>query len=345
MPTNIAAPTEEPARQGTSPPRAGSRQRLWSRHLSLIGPIGILVVLVIVFTVINGRFLTLNNVRAIIDGAAAPMVIAVGLTLVILMGSIDLSAEGVIATVSVTVSLLLRNNINGNNFGAAGIIIALTAGAAFGLANGLIYTKLRLPSLIVTLGTWFIGLGIASYLFPDNPPAIGDSAFRSLALNQFFGFQRLDYIAAIVAIIAALMMHFTRFGRTLYAIGGAEDLVRLAGVKVDRYKIGAFTIAGLLFGLAGLLLTAQLGTGNVSAGANQLFPGISAVVVGGTLLSGGRGSIAQTVVGVLILSVLTNGMILSGVTLYIQQAVIGVIIIAAVLVANWRFRRPLRIIK
>ncbi len=345
MPTEIAPHASAAATQPESRAAAGPRKQLWARHRSLAGPVGILAILVVVFTAINPRFVSLSNIQAVADNAAAPMVIAVGLTLVILMGSIDLSVEGVIATVSVAVSLLLANNVNANNLGAAGIIIALAVGVLFGLANGLIYTKLRLPSLIVTLGTWFVGLGIGSILFPDNPPAIADEGYRSLALKQFLGFQRLDFIALAVVVLAALTLRYTRFGRTLYAIGGAEDLVKLAGVKIDRYKIAAFTIAGLLFGIAGLLLTAQLGIGNVSAGSNQLFPGISAVVVGGTLLSGGRGGIAQTVLGVLILAALTNGMVLVGVSPYIQQAVIGAIIVAAVLTATWRARRPLRIIK
>lgn len=311
----------------------------------LIGPLAILVLLVVVFSVINPRFLALANLQAIVDGAAVPMVIAVGLTFVILMGSIDLSAEGVIATVSITISLLLANAVNSNDLGWLAVLIALGVGLAFGLANGIIYTKLRLPSLIVTLGVWFIGLGIASYLFPKSPPTIEDAAFRSLALDHVFGLAVLDYIALAVIILAVLTLRFTRFGRTLYGIGGAEALLALAGVKVARYKITAFAISGFLAGLAAIMLTAQLGVGSVGAGANQLFPAISAVVVGGTLLSGGKGSIGQTVVGVLILTVLENGMILSGVTPYIQQAVIGVIIVIAVVVANWRSRRPLRIIK
>ena len=345
MPTETTTRASAASPQPESPVKTRLRRQSWTRIRSLAGPAGILALLVVVFTAINPRFMSLSNVQAIADNAAAPMVIAVGLTLVILMGSIDLSVEGVVATVSVTASLLLANNVNANDFGAVGILVALAVGVVFGLANGLIYTKLRLPSLIVTLGTWFVGLGIGSILFPDNPPAIADEGYRSLALKQFLGFQRLDFIAVAVVILAVLTLHYTRFGRTLYAIGGAEDLVKLAGVKVDRYKIAAFTIAGLLFAVAGLLVTAKLGIGNVSAGSNQLFPGISAVVVGGTLLSGGRGGIAQTVLGVLILAALTNGMVLVGVSPYIQQAVIGAIIVAAVLAANWRARRPLRIIK
>ncbi|WP_159736036.1 ABC transporter permease [Arthrobacter sp. 9V] len=315
------------------------------RGNALYGPIGILVLLLIVFSLINPQFMTPGNMVAIVDAAAVPVVIAVGLTFVILMGSIDLSVEGVMATVSITIALMLRNNVNAQDFGMWALVVGLGIGLAFGLVNGLVYTKLRLPSLIVTLGTWFIGLGIGSFLFPGNPPAIQDEAFRSLSLTRWLGLESSDFIALAVVLAGIGILRFTRFGRMLYAIGGSEELVALAGVRVARYKLMAFVLAGFLASLAAIMMTAKLGIGNVGAGTNQLFPAISAVVVGGTLLSGGRGSIGQSVIGVLILTVLGNGMILSGVTPYIQQAVVGVIIVVAVVAANWRSRRPLRIIK
>lgn len=340
--------TAGPGEPGAEVP--GGRQTLRDRVPNLakqpiLGPVAILVVLVILFALINPRFLSFANIVAIVDGAAAPMVIAIGLTLVILLGSIDLSVEGVIAAVSVIVALLLKNSVNGNDFGVAAVAIALGIGLVFGLLNGLIHTMLRLPSLIVTLGTWFIGLGVGYVLFPANPPTISDDSFLSLSLHRFLGFQWVDYIALAVVIVIAVLLRFTVLGRMLFGIGGAEDLVRLAGVRVTRYKVAAFAIAGLLSAIAGLILTSQLGTGNVTAGSNQLFPGISAVVVGGTLLSGGKGGLSHTVIGVLILAVLSNGMILSDVSPYIQQAVVGLIIVVAVVGANWRSRQPLRVIK
>jgi ribose transport system permease protein len=341
-----AVQTKPPTRKGVTDKDGGfALKRGMLRENALAGPVGILVLLLIVFSLINPQFMTSGNMVAIIDGAAVPVVIAVGLTFVILMGSIDLSVEGVMATVSITIALMLKNSVNNQDFGIWALITALLIGLAFGLLNGLVYTKLRLPSLIVTLGTWFIGLGIGSFLFPGNPPAIQDEAFRSLSLTRWLGLESSDFIALAVVVMGVLVLRFTRFGRMLYAIGGSEELVGLAGVKVARYKLGAFVIAGLLASLAAVIMTAKLGIGNVGAGTNQLFPAISAVVVGGTLLSGGRGSIGQSVVGVLILTVLGNGMILSGVTPYIQQAVVGVIIVIAVVAANWRSRRPLRIIK
>lgn len=345
MSTQLATAADGAAGSHGSVNGGSVRARQILRENPLAGPSGILVLLVIAFSVTNPNFMTVANLQAILDAAAVPLVIAVGLTFVIVMGSIDLSVEGVIATVSITAALLLRNSVNDYDLGWLAVVVSLGVGLAFGLLSGLVYTKLRLPSLIVTLGTWFIGLGVGSYLFPANPPTVEDTTFRSLALEHWWGLQRLDFLALAIVIVGAVVLRHSRLGRTLHAIGGSEELVALAGIRVTRYKATAFVIAGVLASVAALMLTAKLGVGAVNAGSNQLFPAISAVVVGGTLLSGGRGSVTQSAIGVLILTVLANGMILSGVTPFVQQAVVGVIIVAAVAAAGWGHRRPLRIVR
>jgi len=305
-----------------------------------------LVGLVIVFAAANDQFLAIGNMRTIANQAAIPVVLAVGLTFVILTGSIDLSAEGVMATTSISVSLLLANSANANDYGVLGaLLIGLSIGTAFGLLNGLLYTLVRMPSLIVTLGMWFIGLGLASYLFPGRQPVVEDASFRSWALGDWFGVSRLVYVALLIAVAAVVVLRYTHVGRMIYGIGAAEDLMRLAGIRVNRYKVIAFAISGTLAGLAGLMATAQLGVGNVTSGADRLFPALSAVVLGGTLLSGGRGGAFQSVLGVLILVVLGNGMILTGVSPYIQQGVIGAVIVVAVVVTGWTSRGRLRVAK
>ena len=321
--------------------------RLRSTRISAdtLAPVAILITLAIGFAIAAPQFLSVSNLRTLGDSTAIPLTVATGLTFVILMGSIDLSTQGVIATVSVSVSLLLANTTNGNDFGWLGVAAGVGLGMLFGFANGVIYTKARLPSLIVTLGMWFIGLGIATYLFPGEVSVVQDGAFRNWALDRWWGLERLDYVAVLIFLLLLAVSRRTVFGRMLLAIGGAEGLVRLAGVKVDRFKIAAFTISGGLAGVAGLMATAQLGTGRVDAGNNTLFPAISAIVVGGTLLSGGRGGLIRTLLGVLILSVLQDGMILVGVSPYIQQALIGALIVFGVAAATWRQRDRLRVVK
>lgn len=327
------------------PIRAPRMARFLPHRADRWAPVVMLVVLTVTFSALNEQFLTADNWRTIANQAAIPMVLAVGLTFVILLGSIDLSAEGVMATTSICVSLLLANNLNGNDLGVLAIVAGVAIGALFGLVNGALYTRFRLPSLIVTLGTWFIGLGIASYLFPAQQPVVQDQAFRSWAFGEWLGVSRLVVVAVVVAVAAGLTLRFTRPGRHLYGIGAAEDLMRLAGIRVDAYKVFAFVVAGALAGLAGLMATAQLGVGNVNAGADRLFPALSAVVLGGTYLSGGRGGVLQSVLGVLVLVVLGNGMILIGVGPYVQQAVVGAVIIAAVVVTGWSTRDRLRVVK
>ncbi len=326
----------------------GRRKRLSGNLFSRTetwGPAAMLVLLCSFFAFASDGFLGMGNIQAIANQAAVPIVLASGLTLVILMGSIDMSIEGVIATVSILSAMLVSNSVNSNHLGRIATVIALAIGAGFGLANGLIITKLRLPSLIVTLGMWFVGLGVASFLFPDNQPRVLDEGFRRWALDAPLGFQRLTYVAVAVVLAVYFVLKWTRLGRTIYAIGAGEPQLVLAGVNVDRYKIAAFAASGFLAGLAALMTTAQIGGGDAAAGDGRLFPAVSAVVIGGTLLSGGRGGVLQSVVGVLLLAVLENGMMHLGVSVYLQQAMVGLVVVAVVIVAGWQSRAVLRVIK
>ena len=349
VPETIHTPSTDAAPTGAaSAPPPASRRR-GSPKLSHLaqswGPVAILVVLVITFTIANSKFLTIDNIQTLAGQSAIPIVLATGLTFVILQGSIDLSLQGVMAVTSIVTALLVSNNVNGNELGYLGVGIALLAGLAFGLVNGLLYTRLRIPSLLVTIGTWFIGIGIASTLYPGQLPKVTDESIRAWSLDRWFGFNKLFFVALAVLLIGYVIQRFTRLGRYSYAIGGGEETARLSGIKLDRWKVGAFALAGLLSGLAGVMATSRLGVGSVQAGEGLLFPAVSAVVIGGTMLSGGRGGVVFSFVGVLTLTVLTNGMVLLGVDSYLQQAVQGAIIIIAVIGSTWRLRERLRVVK
>jgi ribose transport system permease protein len=249
------------------------------------------------------------------------------------------------AVSSVATALLVANDYNNNDLGYLGVLVVVLIGGAFGLVNGLPYTRLRIPSLLVTLGTWFVGLGIAALLFPGRTPRVHDADVLGWSLHQWLGISRLTYVALACLLVSWLLQRFTRFGRYTYAIGGGEETARLSGLHLDRYKVAAFAFAGLMAGLAGVMATARLGVGTAQAGQGQLFPAISAVVIGGTLLSGGRGGVIHGFIGVMILTVLNNGMLLAGVDSYIQQAVQGAIIVGAVVATNWHHRDRMRVIK
>jgi ribose transport system permease protein len=309
------------------------------------GPTIALLVLCVAFSVVAPKFATLENIQAILEASAVPLVLATGITFVLIQGSIDLSVEGITAASSMLLSLLVANGINSNNFGWLGIFLALSLGTTFGLVNGLIYVFGRLPSLIVTLGSWFVGLGLATLLFPQRLPQIKDPIVMNLALGRLFGLSPITYLAVLVVLIAHILLKYTQFGRMTYAIGGDEAVSAAGGVRIRRHKVLAFGVSGFLAALSGVFLTAQLGYGEANIGVGMLFPAISAAVVGGTLLSGGRGGAFQTTTGVFILGVLTNGMIQIGAGPYTREIIEGATIIIAVIAGNWHLRSKLRVVK
>jgi ribose transport system permease protein len=259
------------------------------------------------------------------------------------MGSIDLSVEGVLTAAAVVLSMLVLNGANTNDLGLVGIAAVLAVGAGIGFVNGLIHVRLKIPSFMTTLGTWFIGVGVANALLGGMAVRINDPIVRGLAIERFLGFPWGVWLALGCLLVAIVIQNHTRFGRYLYALGGGEDLAALSGINVARVRIAAFTIAGAFYAVGGILAAAQLGLGNAQIGTGRLFTTVTAVVVGGTALSGGEGGVIQTLVGVLIVVVLSNGMVLMGVPPSVQIGVQGLMIIAAVALSI--DRRKMRVVK
>jgi ribose transport system permease protein len=315
------------------------------RWLQSIGPVAVLVVLALAFQLASHNFLSPSNLAAIAEAVAVPVILATGLSFVILLGAIDLSLEGVMATSSMTVALLAANNVNGHHWGVWAIVAALGVGVAFGAFNGVLNTYFRMPSLIVTLGSWFIGLGIASVLFPSQVPGIQDRIVLGLASTQFAGLSLIVFIAIAVLAIFHIVLNYTHLGRMIYAVGGGEATLVATGLRVPLFKLAAFMISGFLAALAGLLLSAQLGDGNADIGNGLLFPAVSACVLGGTLLSGGRGGAIQSAIGAVILEVLNNGLIQIGAGPYVRNIISGAVIVTVVAISGLHLRRKLRIVK
>lgn len=310
-----------------------------------LGPSAALVALVVLFTAMSSQFLTIINAQAIITSSAIPVVLAVGMTFILLQGSIDLSVEGVMAAASMTTSLLIANSITGYDLGWLAIFAGIALGLCFGLVNGLVYTFVRMPSLIVTLATWFIGTGVAALLFPDRQPEILDRRLTGLVVNNAIGLSALVYIAVALVVVGHLVQRYSQFGRICFAIGADEKTTRQAGLPVRFHKLVAYALMGAISGAAGVMITAQLGVGNPQAGQGYLFPTISAAVIGGTLLSGGRGGVLHSLVGVMILQVLQNGMVQIGVDPYLRHVIEGATIVAALVAGNWHLRARLRVVK
>jgi ribose transport system permease protein len=317
------------------------RPRRW--RLASWAPVIVFVLLCGIITAINPNFLTFGNFVRISQAAMIPLVLGLGATFIILMGSIDLSVEGILTLGAVILSMLVLNGANGNDYGLLAVFAVLVVGGGVGFLNGVIHVKLTVPSFMTTLGTWFIGVGLANALLGGMAIRINDPWIRGLAIERFLGFPRGAWLAFACLLIALVIQNHTRLGRYIYALGGGEELAALSGISVARVRIATFTLAGVFYSVGGILAAAQLGLGNAQIGNGRLFSTVTAVVVGGTSLSGGQGGVLQTLIGVLIVVVLSNGMVLMGVPPSVQIGVQGLMIIAAVALSI--DRKLMRVVK
>ena len=302
----------------------------WGLRLAAWAPAIVLVLLCLIIAGINHNFLTFGNFVRISQDAAIPLVLGLGETFIILMGSIDLSVEGILTLAAVILSLTVLNGMNDNNLGPFAVVLVLAVGAAVGFANGVIHVWLKVPSFMATLGSWFIGVGVANALLGGMAVRINDPLIRGLAIERTLGFPWGVWLALACLAAAFVIQNHTRLGRYIYALGGGEELAALSGISVTWVRIVTFTLAGVFYAIGGVLAAAQLGLGNAQIGNGRLFTTVTAVVVGGTSLSGGDGGVLQTFVGVLIVSVLSNGMVLMGVPPSVQIGLQGLMIIGAV---------------
>ena len=303
----------------------------------------ILVGLIAVFSFLRPEeFLDVNNARNIATDAAVLLVLAVGLTFVIITAGIDLSV-GAVLVFSGVVAAKLMNEIGGDNWGVilAGLGVALASGLGWGLLNGFLVAKAKIPAFIVTLGT--LGMALGSALLITGGVDQRDVPFKLIdTVGSGRAFDEIPYlvlIAAVVALVFGVILAMTRFGRYTYAIGSNEEAVRRAGVNVDAHLIKVYAIGGTLAGLAGFMSLARFGTTTIGGHSTDNLDAISAVVIGGTSLFGGIGTIVGTVVGVFIPAVLRNGFVIVGVQPFWQQVAVGAVLIIAVYLDQLRRAR------
>jgi ribose transport system permease protein len=319
---------------------------VFSRYTEPLALFGALVVLVIIFSLLNPRFATIGNLQNILSQAGLPLIIGVGATFVILIGSIDLSVEGVMGASGMVFVLMSANSRGGTDFGFWAFVAGIAMGIVLGLVTGLIYTRIKVPSFIVTLGMWYVGLGVATILFgTDSIPTLTSDALSTWSSQITLGLPNDIWLAAAVLVVAGLTLRFTRFGRVVLAIGNNEEIARGSGIAVAFNKTLVFVLAGAMSGLAGIIATMQLGSGSATVGSGNLFITIPAVVIGGTSLGGGKGGVFGTALGVILLTTLNNGLILSGVSPNLQSAVSGAILVLAIVATAWSQRDRLRISK
>lgn len=295
-------------------------------RIGRLAPLLVLVALGVVFATLNPVFATPENARNILYLAAVLLVASCGATFVILMGSIDLSV-GAIATLSGVVAALLVPSL-----GHGALIVATLVGLAVGILNGLLYVYLRIPSILVTLGTATSLTGVILFLSDGGSVPIRDAGYIALTQMQAVPFVPMIVVYAVVVYaFCVLIGDRTRFGRMTLAIGGDEQTTKLVGVSVDLVKIQAFALSGALCGLCGALLASRLGTATGTMGDFLMLETITAVVVGGTAITGGVGGVARTLLGVLVVAMLSNGMNIIALHPYLQTIIKGCVILIAVI--------------
>lgn len=306
----------------------------------------ILVGLIAVFAILRPeQFFAVSNARNIATDAAVLLVLAVGLTYVIITAGIDLSV-GAVLVFSGVVAAKAMDAVGGESTGVLllGLGVALVAGCAWGVLNGFLVAKAKIPAFIVTLGT--LGMAFGAALLITGGVDQRDVPFRLISgvgTGRAFGqIPWLVIIAVVVAIVFGVVLAMTRFGRYTYAIGSNEEGARRAGVAVDRHLIKVYALGGTLAGLAGFLSLARFGTTTIGGHSTDNLNAIAAIVIGGTSLFGGVGTVVGTVVGVLIPAVLQNGFVIVGVQPFWQQVAVGAVLVAAVYVDQLRRFRSRR---
>jgi ribose transport system permease protein len=305
-----------------------------------------LALMVIALSLASHNFLTVDNTLNVLRQISINLCLSLGMTLVILSGGIDLSVGSVLALTGAVAAGLLKNGLalpRWNlliQFTVPGAIVAgIVTGLVLGWFNGLAVTRFKLPPFVATLGMLSIARGLTMLWTGGFPvTGLGDN-FGYLGTGHALGIPLPVWISAALVTVFIVVTRRTRFGRHLYAVGGNERAATLSGLAVPRIKLMVYTLGGGLAAVAGLLVTARLDSATPNAGLGYELDSIAAVVIGGTSLSGGRGSILGTVLGCLIIGVLNNGLFLLDVSPFWQQVIKGLVILAAVAADKMGSRR------
>lgn len=300
-------------------------------------PLIVLLILIAFFTILEPRFLTVRNIARITISAAPALMVAVGVTFVIIMGSIDLSMEGTVsvsAVIFASAFIALGGTIAG--LGILALPLAVLVGAGLGLITGLVHVKLKIPSFMASLAMGFVGTGFALLLTGGERIRVQDDIFRGLLTERWLGFPVMVYVAGLFLLLAWFIQSRTRLGRNFYAIGGGEELAHASGLNINRVRVMGFMLAGMFYAIGALLAVARIGIAETATGSNFMFMSITSVVVGGTALWGGIGGVWNTLIGVMIVNVIGNGMVVIGLPGYLQDGVLGLLVIVAVVMSTDR---------
>lgn len=321
---------------GSSGVVAANTEFSWKRLIANNTPVIALILICIIMTATSPHFFRQRNILNILDQVTVLGIMSIGMTLVIIIGGIDLSVGAVLALSGMLLGWMAK--LQGYPWPVA-IVIAIIIGGLCGLVTGLLITKMNLPAFIATLAMMSIARGLANIITNGRQIISYPEWFVNLSVKRHFGFFPITVgLLVVLAVVAWLVVKYRPFGRSLYAIGGNPEVAYLAGINVKAVTTWVYVLCGLLCGLAGVVMATRLDSSQPSAGNGYEMNCIASVVIGGASLSGGIGSVGGTMMGVFIIGVLRNGLNLHGVSPFVQQIVIGCVIILAVTLDNLRRR-------
>ena len=320
-------------------PTSPTASRSW---LATLGPFLGLLAVIAVFALLTDtpdQYLSVRNFRIVVAQTVIVALGAIGMTMIIVSGGIDLSVGSVIALTGVVTAIAIRDGTSP----LMAVVYGVLAGGAVGVVNGLLITRLRVIPFIATLGTLGMARGVAKWIAGQQTVNAPATWVNELAVTfpqpEWLIVAPGVWLSVALAVLAALVLRYTVFGRRVFAIGSNEAAARACGIAVDRLKIWIYGLAGLLFGLSGVMQMSRLRQGDPTVAIGTELDIIAAVVIGGGSLSGGVGTILGSMIGATIMAVLRNGSQQMGWPNYIQEIIIGAIIVVAVAVDGWRSRR------
>ncbi len=305
-----------------------------------------LFLLCLFFAIMSDKFFTIDNGLNVLRQISVNCCIAVGMTFVILTAGIDLSVGSILALCGAITAGLLKNGIAIPSlnlyigFTILGALLAgIVVGCVLGFFNGLVITKFSVPPFVATLAMLTMARGLMMLYTNGFPISAFPNSFVQIGNGNFLGLPMPVWILLFLVALAILLTKYMKLGRYIYAIGGNENAAKLSGININKIKIIVYTIAGALAAIAGVITTAKLDSAQPNAGSGYELDAIAAVVIGGTSLSGGKGSILGTVLGAIIIGVLNNGLILLNVSPFWQQVVKGAVILSAVIIDKFNAKK------
>jgi ribose transport system permease protein len=327
----MSEPAIEHAQTPPAPAKSGRELFVLQRLLPFLS----LIILFVALAIASPHFLTSTNLSSVVRQTAVINIMALGMTMIIITGGIDLSVGAILAMGGLLGTMAMEKGLSI----PAGVLIGILTGLACGFANGIMITSLRIEPFIVTLGTLGIFRGTTLIISNGLPVHRIPQQFSFLGEGNLLGVPFVLWILVACAIVTHVILEHTRLGRYTFAIGSNREAAVYAGIPVKFHTTAVYAIGGMLTGLAGMIEASRLMTGQPTAGQGYELQAIAAVVIGGGSLHGGEGSVIGTLIGAFIMGLLSNGSDLLGVSPYVQQAIIGAVIILAVTLDELRKRR------